>query len=126
MARIRLAPAIPAPMTARLGRGGSIATPGRTASSRSRLRPKPGRLSTWKPAAVRPRRTPPATVKVAARAPGAERPATAAITASLHMAGLRAGEKPSRNQASARPVQAASASSTGRTARSITASKPAG
>ncbi len=86
------------------GAGGA---PGKSASSRSFLRPKPGRLSTRKPAAAEPRRTAPATVKVAARAPGALRAATAARISSRHMAGFRAGEKPSRNQASAAPSQAA-------------------
>jgi hypothetical protein len=82
---------------------GSGAAPGDSASSRSRLRPKPGRLSTAKPALASPRRTAPATVKVATRAPGALRAATRSRTSCRHMAGLVEGEKPSRNQRSARP-----------------------
>ncbi len=117
--RARAAPAMPAPMIATRGAGGSApGVPGQTASSRSRLRPKPGRLSTAKPSAASPRRTAPATVKVAMRAPGAERRATPASTAGLHMPGLAAGEKPSRNQASAAPRQASRASAASMIARS--------
>ena len=117
-ARAAEAPAIPAPTMATRRGGMSCAWPGRRASSRSRLRPKPGRLSTAKPAAVSPRRTWPATVNVAARAPGAERAATRARTAWVHIPGFRAGANPSRNQASARPLQPSSAGSTSMTARS--------
>ena len=118
-ARTTDAPAIPAPITATPpGSAGSRPCPGKMASRRSRFRPWPGARRTSKPAADRPRRTWPATVKVAARAPGADRAATPCSTSSRQISGLRAGAKPSRNQASARPLQADRASPASIRARS--------
>ena len=116
----------PGTLVATATRGGTRSTPmapERRASSRSRLRPCPGIFSTLKPRSANPRRTAPATVKVARRASGADRSAMRSITVSDHMAGLVEGAKPSRNQASARPVHWASAQSTSPMATSTVARK---
>ncbi len=125
-ARTREAPATPAPITiARCEAWAWGGEPGRRASRRSRLAPKPGRFSTAKPAAAKARRTGPATVKVAARAPGALSAPTPASTSSRHICGFFAGAKPSRNQASARPPPRARASPTSPMNRASGAPPPA-
>ena len=121
-ARARLAPATPAPMIATRGvlsgSGTDASGDANRPSSRCFLPPKPGAFWTSKPTPASPRRTAPATLKVATRAPALDRAAIRDSTSGRHICGFLAGEKPSRNQASADPLQASSAASASWIARS--------
>ena len=104
------------------GAGGSGGgSPASRASSRSRLPPKPGPALDGEAgrgeAAAHLAGDGVGGGPRAGRRAGGDR----AISASLHIAGFTAGAKPSRNQASARPLQASSAAAASITATSRTA-----
>src|SRR5690606_21990070 len=67
----------------------------------SRLRPKPGTFSTKKPCSCNPRRMAPALEKVEKVVPGPDRSAIRRNRVGVQRSGFLAGEKPSRNKASA-------------------------
>ncbi len=78
----------------------------------SRLPPLPGALSTAKPALRRPSRTARAALHVATVASGVASRAIALYSRASHIAGLRAGAKPSRKNASTRATSCGSQAAT--------------
>ena len=97
---------------ARLGDGRGTKRGEKRPRVMSRLPPLPGAFSIAKPALRRPSRTARAALHVAIVAPGAASRAIALNKRASHIAGLRAGAKPSRKKASTSATSCGSQAST--------------